>query len=121
MDCHREELRCGRILKEEDYGFQKWRVFDQLKIPKMGLEEAVSEKSETDKECLKKDIQMKQCCLYSGLSMVSLKIWVGNRVDLILLPQAIVSFIQSQDNPDTVLLLKNCKEYHYYNFPYFIE
>ena len=61
MDCHREELRCGRILKEEDYRFQKGRVFDQLKILKMGLEAAVSEKSETDKECLKKDIQMKQC------------------------------------------------------------
>ena len=61
MDCHREELRCGRILKEENYRFQKWGVFDQLKILKMGLEEAVSEKSETDKECLKKDIQMKQC------------------------------------------------------------
>ena len=64
MDCHREELRCGRILKEEDYGFKKWRVFDQVKILNMGLEEAVSEKIETDRECLKKDIQVETMFVY---------------------------------------------------------
>lgn len=30
----------------------------------MGLEEAVSEKSETDRECLKKDIQMETMFVY---------------------------------------------------------
>ena len=51
-------------MKEEDYGFQKWRVFDQVKILNMGLEEAVSEKSETDRECLKKDIQVETMFVY---------------------------------------------------------